>query len=183
LLSATILAELCRDLLPPGLVNIVTGMGISAGDAIARHPAIKRIGFTGSVPTGLAIQRAAASSAVKHVSLELGGKNSLVAFPDTDPERIAEIAVRGMNFAWQGQSCGSTSRLLLYESLHDAVLRRVVERVAALRVGYPLDPDSQMGPINSRRHYERVCMLIGTGKVEGARLMTGGVRPPGRACL
>lgn len=180
-LSATILAEICRELLPPGVVNIVTGLGMPAGDAIARHPAIKRIGFTGSVLTGLAIQRAAASTAVKHVSLELGGKNPLIAFPDTDPEKIAKAAVRGMNFAWQGQSCGSTSRLLLHESIYDAVLERVVERVQALRLGDPLDPASQMGPINSQRHYERVCAMVESGKADGAQLLAGGARPPGRA--
>ncbi len=180
-LSASILAEICRDILPPGVANIVTGLGMPAGDAIARHPAIKRIGFTGSVQTGLAIQRAAAESTVKHVSLELGGKNPLIAFPDMDPERIAEVAVAGMNFAWQGQSCGSTSRLLLHESLYQPVLKRVVERVEALRLGDPLDPQSQMGPINSKAHYQRVLAMIEAGKAGGARLMTGGKRPAGKA--
>jgi acyl-CoA reductase-like NAD-dependent aldehyde dehydrogenase len=179
-LSAGILAEICRDLLPPGVVNIVTGNGMQAGDAIVRHPAVKRIAFTGSVPTGMAIQRAAAECAVKHISLELGGKNPLIAFPDMDPEKIAEVAVSAMNFAWQGQSCGSTSRLLLHESIHDAVLARVLERVAALRLGDPFDPQSQMGPLNSKRHYERVCAMVQSGINEGARLAIGGSRPKGR---
>jgi betaine-aldehyde dehydrogenase len=180
-LSATMLAEICREILPPGVVNIVTGLGMPVGDAIARHPAIRRIGFTGSVATGLAIQRTAAASVVKHVSLELGGKNPFIAFPDMDPEIIANAAVRGMNFSWQGQSCGSTSRLLLHESIHDAVLKRVIERVAALRMGSPLDEASDMGPINSRRHYERVCTMVEAGHRDGARLMIGGKRPEGRA--
>jgi betaine-aldehyde dehydrogenase len=179
-LSAGILAEICRELLPPGVVNIVTGNGMPAGDAIVRHPAIKRIAFTGSVPTGMAIQRAAAETCVKHISLELGGKNPLIVFPDMDPDKIAEVAVSAMNFAWQGQSCGSSSRLLLHESIHDAVLKRVVERVAALRLGDPLDPQSQMGPLNSQRHYERVCAKVQSGLAEKARLMTGGSRPKGR---
>lgn len=178
-LSATILAEVCRELLPPGVVNIVTGLGMPAGDAIARHPAIKRLGFTGSVATGMAIQRAAAESAVKHVSLELGGKNPLIAFPDVDPAQIAQAAVSGMNFAWQGQSCGSTSRLLLHHSLYDQVLERVVAKVETLRVGNPLDQRSQMGPLNSKNHYERVYSLVKTGQTDGARLMTGGRRPSG----
>jgi betaine-aldehyde dehydrogenase len=180
-LSATMLAEICHKILPPGVVNIVTGLGMPVGDAIARHPAIRRIGFTGSVPTGLAIQRTAAASVVKHVSLELGGKNPFIAFPDTDPEVIANAAVRGMNFSWQGQSCGSTSRLLLHESIHDAVLKRVIERVAALRIGSPLDEASDMGPINSKRHYERVCTMVDAGHRDGARLMIGGKRPEGAA--
>jgi len=178
-LSATMLGEICREVLPAGVVNIVTGHGMPAGDALARHPAVKRIAFTGSVPTGRAIQRAAAEGGIKHVTLELGGKNPLIAFPDMDPDKVAQIAVAGMNFAWQGQSCGSTSRLLLHETLYQPVLERVVERVAGLRLGDPLDDKSQMGPINSKRHYERVCAMVASGVAEGARLMTGGKRPPG----
>jgi betaine-aldehyde dehydrogenase len=179
-LSAGILAEICRDLLPPGVVNIVTGNGLPVGDAIARHPNIKRIAFTGSVPTGMAIQRAAAEVCVKHVSLELGGKNPLIVFPDMDPDKIAEVAIGAMNFAWSGQSCGSASRLLIHESLYDAVLKRVVEKAAALRLGDPLDGNSQMGPLNSKRHYDRVCEMVQKGKDEKARLMTGGGRPEGK---
>jgi acyl-CoA reductase-like NAD-dependent aldehyde dehydrogenase len=178
-LSATILGDICRQVLPPGVVNIVTGNGLPAGDALARHPKVKRLAFTGSVPTGRAIQRAAAEGGIKHITLELGGKNPLIAFPDMDPDKVAQIAVAGMNFAWQGQSCGSTSRLLLHESLYRPVLERVVDRVAALRLGDPLDDASQMGPINSKRHYERVCAMVESGRAEGARLMTGGKRPAG----
>ncbi len=178
-LSAGILAEICKDVLPPGVANIVSGNGFPVGDAIARHPRIKRIGFTGSVPTGLAIQRAAAETSVKAVSLELGGKNPLIAFPDMDPDIIANAAVSGMNFAWQGQSCGSMSRLLLHESLYQPVLDRVVAKVKALHLGDPLDPASEMGPMNSLRHYERVRAMIGTGVEQGARLLTGGARPKG----
>lgn len=179
-LSAGILAEICQKLLPPGVVNIVTGNGMPVGDAIVRHPGIKRIAFTGSVATGMAIQRAAAEVCVKNISLELGGKNPLIVFPDMDPDKIAEVAVSAMNFAWQGQSCGSASRLMVHESLHDAVLQRVVERVAKLRLGDPLDSDSHMGPINSKLHYQRVCAMIQKGINEGARLMTGGARPKGK---
>lgn len=178
-LSATMLGEICREVLPAGVVNIVTGLGMPTGDALARHPNVKRIAFTGSVPTGRAIQRAAAEGGIKHVTLELGGKNPLIAYPDMDPDKVAAIAVAGMNFAWQGQSCGSTSRLLLHESLYKPVLERVTERVAALKLGDPLDDKSQMGPINSKRHYERVVSMVESGKSEGAKLMTGGKRPPG----
>jgi len=178
-LSATMLAELCREVLPAGVVNIVTGNGLPAGDALARHRSVKRLAFTGSVPTGRAIQRAAAEGGIKHVTLELGGKNPLIAFPDMDPDKVAQIAVAGMNFAWQGQSCGSTSRLLLHESLYEPVLKRVVDRVSSLRLGDPLDDKSEMGPINSKRHYERVCAMVNSGCAEGARLMTGGKRPNG----
>jgi betaine-aldehyde dehydrogenase len=127
----------------------------------------------------MAIQRAAAETGIKHITLELGGKNPLIAYPDMDPDRIAEVAVRGMNFAWQGQSCGSTSRLLLHEDLYEPVLARVVERVKSLRLGDPRDPASQMGPLNSKAHYERVCAMVRAGREEGARLLTGGDRLQG----
>ncbi|MDR3522049.1 MAG: aldehyde dehydrogenase family protein [Acidocella sp.] len=179
-LSAGVLAEICREVLPRGVANIVTGLGSATGDVIVRHPAIKRIGFTGSVTTGMAIQRAAAETCVKHVSLELGGKNPMIVYPDIDPDLAAQTAVGGMNFAWAGQSCGSSSRILVHESLYDAVLKRIVERVAALRLGDPLDPQAQMGPVNSERHYERVCRYIGFGNADGAKLMAGGKRPPGK---
>jgi len=178
-LSATMLGEICREVMPAGVVNIVTGLGLPAGDAIARHPNVKRIAFTGSVPTGRAIQRAAAEGGIKHVTLELGGKNPLIAFPDMDPDTVAKIAVAGMNFAWQGQSCGSTSRLLLHEDLYKPVLERVVERVKSLRLADPLDDNAQMGPINSKRHYERVVSMVQSGVSDGAKLMAGGKRPGG----
>lgn len=178
-LSALVLAEVARDALPPGVFNIVTGTGATVGDAIVRHPGVKRIAFIGSPASGRAIQRAAAETSVKHVSLELGGKNPLIAFPDTDLDTVAAAAVRGMNFTWQGQSCGSTSRLLLHEDIHDAVLERVVARVAALKLGDPSDPASDMGPVNSRMQYDKVMSFFASAKQDGARLMTGGGRPDG----
>jgi acyl-CoA reductase-like NAD-dependent aldehyde dehydrogenase len=180
-LSAMILAEVAQQALPPGIFNIITGDGRSVGDAIVRHPDIKRIAFIGSPATGRAIQRAAAESAVKHVTLELGGKNPLVAFPDVDPDILADAAVRGMNFSWQGQSCGSTSRLLLHADIHDAVLDRVVERVRALKLGDPSDPATGMGPVNSHIQYDKVLSFFASASADGARLMTGGKRPAGPA--
>ena len=178
-LTGSLLGELCRDTLPKGLVNIVHGFGAPAGDALVRHPLVRRIGFTGSVATGLAIQRAAASAAVKHVTLELGGKNPFIVFPDADLERVIDMAVAGMNFSWAGQSCGSTSRLLLHESIHDRVVEGVAARMAALRLGSPLDLASEMGPVNSARQHARVMDFINGARAEGARLVTGGRRPPG----
>lgn len=177
-LSATIMAEVVREHLPPGVVNLVSGYGIPVGDAIARHRDIRRIGFTGSIRTGLAIQRAAAESCVKHVSLELGGKNPLIVFPDADADKAADAAVAGMNFAWAGQSCGSTSRILVHESLYDRVVARLAERLSAIRVGNASDPASQMGPLNSAGHRDRVHALVEAGKSE-ARLVVGGAAPAG----
>lgn len=180
-LTGSILGELCQAVLPAGLVNILHGHGMPAGDALVRHPLVRRIGFTGSVATGLAIQRASAESGVKHVTLELGGKNPFIVFPDADLDRVVERAVAGMNFSWAGQSCGSTSRLVLHESIHDVVVERVAARLRALRLGSPLDPTSEMGPVNSERHRDRIMALIDSARSEGARLVTGGGRPHGDA--
>jgi acyl-CoA reductase-like NAD-dependent aldehyde dehydrogenase len=180
-LSGSLLGELVAELLPPGVVNIVHGLGRVAGDALVRHPLVRRIGFTGSVPTGLAIQRAAAEGAVRHVTLELGGKNPLIVCPDADVDRVVDAAVAGMNFSWAGQSCGSTSRLLVHETLYETIVDRVGARIATLRVGDPLDPGSDMGPVNSARQLAHVQDLIGSARREGARLVTGGGRPPGQS--
>lgn len=179
-LSACILAEICQEILPPGVANIVTGFGAEAGDALVRHPRVKRIAFIGSVKTGMMIQRAAAEVAVKNVSLELGGKNPMIVFPDADLEGAIAAAINGMNFAWQGQSCGSTSRLFLHHSIHDDFLAELVKRVSKLRLGDPLSDDSQMGPINNKPQYEKVLHYIKAGQDDGARLMTGGKRPKGK---
>lgn len=178
-LSAKIVGEICDGILPKGLVNIVSGVGAVVGDAIVRHPDVPRIAFTGSVQTGMVIQRAAAEVAVKHISLELGGKNPFIAFPDADPEAVATAAVEGMNFSWSGQSCGSTSRLLLHESIYDDVIGRIADKVAAIRVGDPLDPESGMGPVNSEPHWRRILDIIESARSDGATTIAGGGRPTG----
>ena len=177
-LSACILAKICKEHFPPGLVNILTGDG-STGEAIVKHPHIKRIAFIGSVPTGMKIQNVASQVAVKHVTLELGGKNPLIACPDADADTVAAAAIRGMNFAWQGQSCGSTSRILLHDTLHDAVVEKMVQKLKDMRIGDPLDPNVDTGPMNSAKQYERVMRLIQEAKDEGAECLVGGGRPDG----
>jgi betaine-aldehyde dehydrogenase len=177
-LSASILGEICRDILPPGVVNIVTG-GRETGEALVRHKRVKRIAFIGSPASGMAIQKAAAETAVKHVTLELGGKNPLIAFEDADIDKVAGCAVGGMNFGWQGQSCGSMSRILLHESLHDAVVERILERVRKIKVGHPLDPATMMGPINSKAQHAKVLSYIDLGHRGGAKLLHGGGMPAG----
>ncbi|MCD1585063.1 aldehyde dehydrogenase family protein [Halomonas sp. IOP_14] len=178
-LSAMVLAEIARDTLPPGVFNIVTGDGAVVGNAIVRHLGIKRIAFIGSPETGRAIQRSAAEVAVKHITLELGGKNPMIVFPDCDPEKIADAAVFGMNFSWQGQSCGSLSRLLLHEDIYVRVLKAVVERVAALRIGDPLSDETDVGPVNSELHMQRILAHCANADADGARRMLGGGRPEG----
>jgi betaine-aldehyde dehydrogenase len=133
-LSATLLGEIASEVLPPGVLNIVTGDG-EVGSALVRHPRVKRLSFVGSVRTGMAIQRSAAEVAVKSISLELGGKNPFIVFPDAPVEKVAEAAVLGMNFIWQGQSCSSTSRLFVHDSIYDEVVQRVVAKAEAIRIG------------------------------------------------
>lgn len=179
-LSALLLSEIARDVFPPGVFNVVTGRGATVGDALVRHPAVKRVAFIGSVATGRGIQKAAAESGVKHVSLELGGKNPMIVFPDVDIESAARAAVAGMNFAWQGQSCGSTSRLLLHADIHDAVLERVTEIVSAFKIGDPMDPKIDVGPLNSASQLAKSQKYVEIGRQDGARLVLGGQRPAGK---
>ena len=177
-LSACVLGEIANEILPKGVVNIVTG-GPAAGEAIVRHPKIKRIAFIGHAGTGMAIQRTAAEVAVKHVSLELGGKNPMIICPDADLDKVGAAAVRGMNFSWQGQSCGSTSRLMLHESVYDPVLEQVLERIGKMKAGDPLDPASDMGPMNSKMQYDKTMAYIDIAKADGATLAAGGKHPAG----
>ena len=177
-LSATLLGEIASTVLPPGVLNIVTGGG-DVGGALVRHPRVKRLSFVGSVRTGMAIQRSAAEVAVKSISLELGGKNPFIAFADAPVEKVAEAAVDGMNFIWQGQSCSSTSRLFVHDSIYDVVVQQVVAKAQAIRIGDPLEWTTQMGAINTLAHLTKIEEYVAIGKAEGARLVTGGSRPTG----
>jgi betaine-aldehyde dehydrogenase len=179
-LSSTMLGSLSREALPPGVLNVVTG-GAEVGSALVRHPRVKRLSFVGSEPTGRAIQRNAAEVAVKAVSLELGGKNPFIVFPDAPLDKVVDAAVLGMNFVWQGQSCSSTSRLLVHDSLYDEVARRVAAKAREIRIGDPFDRWTQMGAIISRAQLDRVERYVDLGLKEGARLIAGGRRPVGTA--
>ena len=175
-LSALAMADDLQRLFPPGVVQTLTGLGSEVGDALVRHPGIGRIAFIGSAATGRRIQASAAAASVKTVTLELGGKNPIVVFPDADLDLAVEGAIRGMNFTWQGQSCGSTSRLLVHRDCYDDFVGRVAERVAAMRTGSPLDPASDTGAIVSKQQLDKVLSYIEIGKSEQARLVTGGER-------
>jgi betaine-aldehyde dehydrogenase len=174
-LSSLKVGELCEGLFPPGVVNVLTG-GPATGSALVRHPDVPRIGFVGSVPTGRAIAREGAEG-LKHVTLELGGKNPIIIFPDADPGQAATAAIKGMNMNRQGQSCSSTSRVFVHRSLHAAVVAELVRQAEALPVGFPWVPGNELGPIVSQRQFERVLGYIEAGRTEGARLLTGGGRP------
>ena len=177
-LSASILAEIAQKVMPPGVVNIVTGTGAEAGDALVRHPRVKRLAFIGSVKTGMMIQKSAAEVCVKNVTLELGGKNPMIVFPDVDIAKAAVGCVKGMNLARSmGQSCQSNSRVFVHEKIYDKFLEELVKRVEALKVDDPMKEDTDMGALAYEGHYKRVMSFIDSGKEQGAKLMTGGRRP------
>ena len=174
-LSSLRLAELADTLLPPGVFNVVPG-GREAGAALAAHPGVAKVALIGSVAAGRAVMRAA-SDTVKPLLLELGGKNALIAYPDTDVEKVAAGIVAGMNFTWCGQSCGSTSRAFVHASIYDAVVAAVATRVRAYRPGIPTDPETTMGAIISAAQRDRIVEFIAAAKSEGARLVSGGAAP------
>ncbi|WP_071394127.1 aldehyde dehydrogenase family protein [Bacillus tuaregi] len=179
-LSSLLFAELCQELLPAGVVNIITGDGRTTGDALVRNKEIKRIALIGSVETGKTVLKSSAEVGIKHLSLELGGKNAMIVFPDADLSKAVEGAVRGMNFMWcQGQSCGSTSRLFLHEDIQDEFILRLINRINELNIGLPIDPDTEMGCLVSQAQYDKVMHYIETAKEEGADLIYGGGKPKG----
>ncbi len=174
-LSAYRMMELIDGIFPPGVLNIITA-GREGSEALVAHPLVPRLSLIGSVPTGRAIAKAAADR-LKHVTLELGGKNACVIYPDADLEKASRAAVDGMNFTWCGQSCGSTSRLFVHESVYERVLASVLERVKFYRPGLPTDAATTMGAIVSRSQLDKIMSYIELGKKDGATLACGGKRP------
>ena len=166
---------MCDGIFPAGVVNIITGDG-KVGSALVRHPDVRRIGFVGSVQTGRIIAKEAAAD-LKRVSLELGGKNPIVIFPDADPKKAAMAAIKGMNMNRQGQSCSSTSRVFVHSSLHKGVTEELVKLAEALPIGAPWLKQNDVGPIVSQRQFDRVMGFIASAKAEGAQLLTGGGKP------
>ncbi|MGB7782195.1 MAG: aldehyde dehydrogenase family protein [Pseudolabrys sp.] len=171
-LSSLRLAELIGGLLPAGAFNVVPG-GQEAGQRLADHPDVAMIALIGSVPTGRAVMKAA-SDTVKRTMLELGGKNALIAYGDADPDEVAAAVIGGMNFTWCGQSCGSTSRAFIHETIYDPVVTRVKEKIKYYKPGIPTDPATTMGAIVSKKQFDRVMQFIESAKTEGAQLITGG---------
>jgi len=177
-LSAIRLAELALEAgFPPGVVNVVTGPGGTAGAALAAHPGVGKIAFTGETTTGQEIMRLAANN-VKKISLELGGKSPNVVFSDADLERFAAAAPMSV-FDNAGQNCTARSRILVERSVHDRVVELVAQQTAALVVGDPVDDKTQMGSLVHERQRERVQDFIESAQAEGARLVLGGKAPEG----
>jgi acyl-CoA reductase-like NAD-dependent aldehyde dehydrogenase len=175
-LSALRVAELMAEVgFPAGVVNVVPGPGTVAGEALAGHPLVRKIAFTGSTAVGRRIVELSAGN-VKRVQLELGGKGANIVFADAD----LEAAVNGSAFAIfhnQGQACIAGSRLILHESIAAPFLERFIRLTESIRVGNPLDPGTEMGPLTSEGHLQRVLGYIELARSENAEILTGGTAP------
>lgn len=160
--------------LPPGVVNMVFGTGLRAGQALVEHPRVPLISFTGGTATGETVARAAASQ-IKRLSLELGGKNPNIIFDDADLDRAIEESVRS-SFLNQGEICLCGSRIYVQRNVHDRFLEKFVEKAKALKVGDPFAPENLLGPLVSKQHLEKVMSYIDIAKSEGVVIACGGTR-------
>src|SRR5919106_1341932 len=175
-LSSLRVGELAADVgIPPGVVNIVPGYGPVAGEHLARHPGVAKIAFTGSTAVGRRIVEASAGN-LKRVQLELGGKGANVVFDDAD----LDAALNGSAFAIfhnQGQACIAGSRLIVEDAIADEFMGRFVELAASIRLGDPMDPATEMGPLTSAEHRDRVLSYVKVALDEGGEVITGGRAP------
>jgi phenylacetaldehyde dehydrogenase len=173
-LTAVLMAELAIEAgIPPGVFNVVQGVGELVGAAVVAAPEVDAISFTGSIETGSAIQ-AAAAARVKRVGLELGGKSPFIIFPDADLDGATAAAM----YLWgaSGQVCTAGSRVLVHEDVHDEVVSAIVERSRDLRLGHGFDSSTDVGPVVSAEQLERVQRYVGIGREEGAEVALGGAR-------
>jgi 5-carboxymethyl-2-hydroxymuconic-semialdehyde dehydrogenase len=174
--SAALLAEIAFEAgLPAGVLNTVQGLGESAGRSLTEHPSIKAIAFVGESSTGSMIQAQGAST-LKRLHFELGGKNPVIVFEDADLERALD-AVMFMIYSLNGERCTSSSRLLVQASIHDEFVASLSERVRALKVGHPLDPATEIGPLIHPRHCEKVRSYRAQAEEDGATVIVGGGEP------
>lgn len=166
-------AELLTDAgLPDGIVNIITGSRLEVAQRLSRHEGVDVVSLTGGVATGRSIAGAAGGD-LKRVVMELGGKSAQVVFPDAPLDRTVDGIVAGI-FAASGQTCIAGSRLLVHEDVAHELLERLEARAQTIRLGDPFDPETEMGPIANRAHFERVSRMVSAGVEGGARLVTGG---------
>ncbi|MCU9847787.1 aldehyde dehydrogenase family protein [Defluviimonas sp. WL0024] len=170
------LAELADGLFPPGVFNVVTGLGEEAGAALAAHPGVDKISFTGSSEVGRLIGRATADRIAK-LTLELGGKSPTIVFPDAIEngrlDATAQQVANAMRFARQGQSCTAGSRLFVHKDIWDVLMPKVAEKAAALKVGDALDPDVDMGAVINAERYDEIRNFVAEAEAEGADFLIG----------
>ncbi|KFK95094.1 MULTISPECIES: betaine-aldehyde dehydrogenase [unclassified Serratia (in: enterobacteria)] len=175
-LSVLKLAEIYTEAgLPDGVFNVLQGAGRQVGQWLAEHPRIEKISFTGGIETGKKVMASAAASSLKEVTMELGGKSPLLILPDADIEQAADIAMMA-NFYSSGQVCTNGTRVFVHRSQQAALEQALVTRVKRIRLGEPMDPNTNFGPLTSFAHMENVLSYIEKGKAEGARLLCGGMR-------
>ncbi len=175
--TAALLVEIMHDAgLPAGVLNTVHGFGESAGKALTEHPAVKAVAFVGESVTGSQIMKQGADT-LKRVHFELGGKNPVIVFADADMQRALD-AVVFMIYSLNGERCTSSSRLLIESSVKEEFLERLSRRVANLRVGHPLDPETEVGPLIHPRHFDKVCSYFDIAREDGATLAVGGAPAP-----
>lgn len=171
------MGEICNEILPPGVLNVLTGYGEEAGAALAVHPLVRKLSFTGSTDVGKLIMHAAADRIVP-VSLELGGKSPAIVYPDSDNDTVVQGVVAGMRFTRQGQSCTAGSRLFLHKDIHDSFLDKLITKLQMLRVGNPVDETTDMGSIINEKQFNRVCSYIENGLEQpGGQAIIGGMPP------
>ena len=174
-LTAIRLGELCLEAgIPEGVVNVVTGFGPEAGQALAQHPDVDKIAFTGSTEVGRRVLHASEGN-LKKVSLELGGKSPNIVFADANMKRATKGSMYGV-FLNSGQVCTAGTRILVEKSVHDDFVSTLVDSTAAMKLGDPLEEDTQMGPVVSQEQMERITGYIDIGRSEGAEVATGGER-------
>ncbi len=176
-LGVLMLAGICQEHLPPGVLNVLTGYGHDCGAALSQHPTIRKLSFTGSTEVGKQIMKAAADRLVP-VSLELGGKSPSIVFPDANEDWAVEGIINAMRFTRQSQSCTAGSRLFLHASVFDEFLEKLAQKTSGLRQGDPLDEATDMGTIINEKQFRKVCGYVeeGLGRND-ARLVMGGLPP------
>ncbi|MGV8986849.1 MAG: 5-carboxymethyl-2-hydroxymuconate semialdehyde dehydrogenase [Cypionkella sp.] len=174
-LSARILAEIAHESgLPPGVLNLVNGMGEGAGKALTEHPDIKAIAFVGETRTGSMIMKQGADT-LKRVHFELGGKNPCIVFDDADLDRALDAAIF-MIYSLNGERCTSSSRLLVQDTIAKEFHAKLIARINMIKVGHPLDPNTEIGPLIHKTHFDKVTNYAEVGKADGATLAAGGTR-------
>ncbi|CAL5443085.1 unnamed protein product [Camellia sinensis] len=173
-LSALYFAHLAKQAgIPDGVLNIITGFGATAGAAISSHMDIDKVSFTGSTEVGRLIMQAAATSNLKSVSLELGGKSPLIIFDDADVDKAADLALLGVLYN-KGEICVAGSRVFVQEGIYDELVKKLLEKAKAWVVGDPFDPTVRQGPQVDKVQFDKILSYIEHGKREGATLLTGG---------
>ena len=175
-LSSLAIAELMAEVgFPAGVVNILPGLGHVAGQYIAEHPEIGKVAFTGSTAVGRKIVQASSGN-LKKVQLELGGKGANIVFGDANIDAVVQGSAFGI-FHNQGQACIAASRMIVHESIADEVLEKFVALARSIRIGDPLDPQTEMGPLTSRQHRDRVLSYVDVAREQGGRVLSGGKSP------